>query len=67
MRAVYGAPVSFDEETAGAVTAAVEMPKEWAGFNRGKVAPLPLAFGMSRGRVVAGNVGSLRRSSGGAR
>lgn len=58
---VYGAPVSFDDDTDRAVRTAVEMEKELKRFNRGKVEPLPLAFGISRGRVVAGNVGSLRR------
>jgi PAS domain S-box-containing protein len=58
---VYGAPVSFPDDTDRAVQTAVEMQKELARFNRDKVEPLPLAFGLSRGRVVAGNVGSLRR------
>ena len=58
---VYGAPVSFPDDTERAVRTAVEMQRELERFNRGKVEPLPLAFGLSRGRVVAGNVGSLRR------
>jgi len=58
---VYGAPVSFPDDTERAVKTAVEMQKELRRFNRGKVEPIPLAFGISRGRVVAGNVGSLRR------
>ena len=58
---VYGAPVSFPDDTERAIRTAVEMQKELKRFNRGKVEPLPLAFGISRGRVVAGNVGSLRR------
>lgn len=58
---VYGAPVSFPDDTDRAVRTAVEMQKELKRFNRGKVEPLPLAFGLSRGKVVAGNVGSLRR------
>ena len=58
---VYGAPVSFPDDTERAVRTAVEMQRELERFNRDQVEPLPLAFGLSRGRVVAGNVGSLRR------
>ena len=58
---VYGAPLSHEDDTERAVRTAVAMRDEVARFNRGKPEPVPLAFGMSRGRVVAGNVGSIRR------
>ncbi len=58
---VYGAPLSQADDTVRAVRTAVAMRDEVARFNRRKPEPVPLAFGMSRGRVVAGNVGSIRR------
>ena len=58
---VYGAPISFPDDTERAVRTALAMRDEMARFNRKLEEPLGLAFGISRGRVLAGNIGSLRR------
>jgi len=58
---VYGAPVAFPDDRERAVRTALAMRDEMARFNRARGEPLGLAFGIARGKVVAGNVGSLRR------
>ena len=58
---VYGAPLSFPDDSERAVRTALAMRDEMVRFNKKREEPLNLAFGISRGRVLAGNIGSLRR------
>jgi anti-sigma regulatory factor (Ser/Thr protein kinase) len=58
---VYGAPLSFPNDSENAVRTALAMCDEMERFNREIGEPLGLAMGICRGRALAGNVGSLRR------
>ena len=58
---IYGAPVSFPDNSERALLSALAMREEMTRFNRGKPEPLHLAYGLARGQVVAGNIGSHRR------
>ncbi|GEM_PF-327098 len=57
----FGAPLSFEDDTERAVRTALAMREEMIRFNKGRGEPMPLAFGISRGEVLAGNIGSIRR------
>ena len=58
---VYGAPLAFPDDSERAVRSALAMRDEMVRFNRRRGEPIGMAFGISRGRVLAGNIGSLRR------
>ena len=58
---VFGAPVSFPDDTERAVRTAISIREEMVRFNRGRDEPLRLAYGIARGEVLAGNIGSRRR------
>ncbi len=58
---VYGAPLALPDDSERAVQTALAMREEMVRFNKNRSNPLPLAYGISRGRVVAGNIGSIRR------
>lgn len=58
---VYGAPVAFPDDSVRAVRTALEIRAEMDRFNRSNHLQLGLGIGLSRGTVVAGNIGALRR------
>lgn len=59
--AVFGAPLSQADDTQRAVLCSLEIADEMERFNRGRSQPLDIKIGISRGPVVAGNLGSPRR------
>lgn len=59
--AVYGAPMGFPDDTERAVHSALAMREEMERFNRAHHHHLAVKIGISQGRVLAGNIGSLRR------
>ena len=58
---VYGAPVSFPDESERAVRTALAMQEKMVHLNKETGVPLGLGIGITRGKVIAGNIGSLRR------
>ena len=62
--AVFGAPVAHDDDAARAVRAALQMMDSVREQNSSgdHVAPLELGIGINTGLVVAGSVGSARRT-----
>ena len=62
--AVFGAPVAHDDDAARAVRAALQMMASVAEQNSTAehVTPLQLGIGINTGLVVAGSVGSARRT-----
>ena len=64
--AIFGAPVTRDDDARRAIACALEMQEAVAGINaRSRAAGLPaigIGIGLNTGRVVAGNIGSERRS-----
>ncbi|MBS1150112.1 MAG: Adenylate cyclase [Myxococcaceae bacterium] len=62
--AVFGAPVAHDDDAARAVRAALQMMEAVREQNISgeHVAPLELGIGINTGLVVAGSVGSARRT-----
>jgi adenylate cyclase len=62
--AVFGAPVAHDDDAVRAVRAALQMMELVAEQNGSgeHVAPLDLGIGINTGLVVAGSVGSARRT-----
>ncbi len=59
--AVYGAPVTLEQDSARAVQTGLDILAEMESFNRSNDQSLGVSIGISRGTVVAGNIGSLRR------
>jgi adenylate cyclase len=61
--AIFGAPLEKPDHAETAVACALEMQEALDAFNRGRDAPSPLKFriGINTGRMVAGDIGSLRR------
>jgi len=59
--AVYGAPVSQGDDSRRAVQSALEIVEEIKRLNRRAKQELAISIGISRGEVVAGNIGSPRR------
>lgn len=59
--AVFGAPISQPDDTQRALLCSLEIGKEMKRFNRGRPRKLGIKIGISRGQVVAGNLGSPRR------
>jgi class 3 adenylate cyclase/PAS domain-containing protein len=59
--ALFGAPISLPDDTERAVHSALTIRDEMKRFNRGNPHPLGIKIGISRGRVVAGNIGSRLR------
>jgi class 3 adenylate cyclase/GAF domain-containing protein len=57
----YGAPVTFPDDSERSVKTALSMREEMIRFNQESGEPLGLGFGIARGTVVAGNIGSDRR------
>jgi adenylate cyclase len=57
----YGAPVAFEDDSSRAVSTALATRHEMVRFNQESGEPLGLGFGISRGTVLAGNIGSDRR------
>ena len=64
LMAVFGAPLSTDDHTRRGALAALEMREALAALNEPRPAASRLEFriGMHSGKVVAGDIGSLRRS-----
>jgi len=58
---VYGAPVSFADDTRRAALSALTIREEMARFNQDHQLSWGIKMGISQGTVTAGNVGSLRR------
>ena len=58
---VYGAPVALPDNSERAVRTALAMQEEMAKLNRETSDQLGLGLGIARGKVIAGNIGSLRR------
>jgi len=58
---VYGAPVSFPDDSERAVKTALAMQEEMVHLNKKTGVPLGLGIGITHGPVIAGNIGSLRR------
>jgi class 3 adenylate cyclase/anti-sigma regulatory factor (Ser/Thr protein kinase)/GAF domain-containing protein len=58
---VYGAPISFPDDSERAVKTALAMQKEMVHLNKETGVPLGLGIGITHGPVIAGNIGSLRR------
>ncbi len=58
---VYGAPVAFPDDSERAVMSALAMHQEMERFNRDRGDALGLGYGITRGKVLAGNIGSIRR------
>lgn len=59
--AALGAPLSQVDDNRRAVLCALEIIDEMEKFNKSHMHRLDIKGGLSRGRVVAGNIGSLRR------
>ena len=59
--AVYGAPVTLEQDSARAVQTGLDILAEMESFNHSTRQSLGVSIGISRGTVVAGNIGSLRR------
>lgn len=59
--AVYGAPVSFGDDSRRAVQSGLDIIGEIKRLNRRSKRSLAISIGISRGEVVAGNIGSPRR------
>jgi PAS domain S-box-containing protein len=59
--AVFGAPLSQPDDNRRAVLCALEIVDEMKRFNETQSHRLDIKVGISRGRVVAGNIGSPRR------
>ena len=64
--AIFGAPVSRDDDALRAIACARDMQEAVAGINdRNRALGLPeigIGIGLNTGKVVAGNIGSERRS-----
>ena len=58
---VFGAPLSMDDDSHRAVQCALEIVQELDQFNRVHKLSFGVRLGISRGTVVAGNIGSPRR------
>lgn len=58
---VYGAPVAFPDDSERAVRTALAMQEEMMHINKETGVPIGLGIGITRGKVMAGNIGSLRR------
>ncbi len=61
LMALFGAPITHDDDAVRAVRAALEMRDTLAGFNRERGIDLAVHFGVNTGRVVAGFVGGGSR------
>ncbi len=63
--ALFGAPVSHDDDPYRAIQCALEMQQEGILFNREQMAKglpaLPMGIGINTGSVVAGNIGSATK------
>lgn len=64
--AIFGAPVTRDDDACRAIACALDMQRAVAGINeRNRALGLPeigMGIGLNTGTVVAGNIGSERRS-----
>ena len=58
---VFGAPLSADDDSHRAVQCALDIVQEFDQFNRRHGLSFGVSIGISRGTVVAGNIGSPRR------
>lgn len=65
MMAVFGAPVSREDDAVRAVMAAMEMRRILARYNRQRVArglqPIQTGIGITKGEAITGNIGSEQR------
>ena len=59
--AVYGVPVTFADDSKRAVRSALAIRSEMRRFSEENRQNWGISIGLSRGSVVAGNIGSLRR------
>jgi adenylate cyclase len=59
--AVYGAPLSLERDSERAVQTGLDVIEEMARFSQSRGLELGISLGVSRGQVVAGNIGSPRR------
>ncbi len=59
--ALYGVPVTFDDDSKRAVRSALAIRSEMRRFSEENQQNWGISIGISRGSVVAGNIGSLRR------
>ncbi|HLC26281.1 MAG TPA: adenylate/guanylate cyclase domain-containing protein [bacterium] len=63
--AVFGAPISREDDTERALRAAIEMQAEMVGFNSAREQanqePIHMGIGINTGIAVVGNVGSEKR------
>ena len=65
MMAVFGAPVTREDDAERAVMAALEMRRILSRYNRQRVArglqPIQTGIGITKGEAITGNIGSERR------
>lgn len=63
--ALFGAPISLDDDPLRAIRCALDMQREGERFNLGQEArglpALPMGIGINTGPVVAGNIGSATK------
>lgn len=61
--AIWGAPISRDNDAERAVRAAIEMQRVLERFNREQAVQLEIGIGLNTGEVVAGYIGSSKSMS----
>jgi adenylate cyclase len=61
LMAIYGAPISHEDDALRAVKTAMEMKDVLTEFNKNRKEPVHIGVGITSGEVVVGNIGSEKR------
>ncbi|MFH1563599.1 MAG: adenylate/guanylate cyclase domain-containing protein [Nitrospirota bacterium] len=61
LMAIFGAPLSHEDDALRAVKTAMEMKEVLVQFNKNRKNPIDIGVGITSGEVIVGNIGSEKR------
>lgn len=61
MMAIFGAPISHEDDALRAIKTALKMKESLSEFNKDKKEPIHIGIGITSGEVIVGNIGSEKR------